>query len=123
MTEALIRQLSGFLGLCARARQLVTGQDACVGAIRSGSAALALLDESCSAGSRKRFTDSCHSHGVPLYGLPQGLLAQAMGRSGRMSAVIGHGSMADKLRSLLKEEPTLQPEPTDPVSQSERESH
>ena len=97
-------KLAGFLGLCARARQLTFGQEACVTLIRGGKAALALMDESSSDNTRKRLRDACASHGTALYALPADLLARATGQDGRKVAAVGRGGMADKLKALLATE-------------------
>jgi hypothetical protein len=104
VTDATLNSLKGFLGLCGRAGQTVLGQDACVEAIRGDTAALVLMDEGSSPTTRKRFTDSCASHRVPLYNAPAGLIAQALGRDGRMAVVVKRGRMATKLKELLKDE-------------------
>lgn len=95
----------GFLGLCARAGQLTTGQESCVAAIRGGGAVLALVDEGSSENTLKRFRDSCQTHGVPLRIVPGGVIGQAIGKPSRMTATIARGPMADKLLSLFPSEP------------------
>ena len=108
MTEQAIKDLTGFLGLCLRAGQLTLGQDLCVGAIRGGKAALALLDEGASENTRKRLSDSCRSHQTPLYLLPKGLLASAAGKDGRMVASLPGGGMAIRVSKLLSGETPYQ---------------
>jgi ribosomal protein L7Ae-like RNA K-turn-binding protein len=103
VTEKTLKELSGFLGLCGRAGQTTLGQGACVEAVRSDTAALALMDEGSGPATRKRFIDSCSSHGVPLYLVPQGAIGQALGKSGRMTVTIRRGGMAQKLLDLLKD--------------------
>ena len=44
MNETAEERALSFLGLCMRAGQVVSGQEACVAAIRGGECALALLD-------------------------------------------------------------------------------
>ncbi|MFH1513200.1 MAG: ribosomal L7Ae/L30e/S12e/Gadd45 family protein, partial [Bacillota bacterium] len=100
MTEQEARKLKGFLGLCQRAGQVILGQDACVDAVRRKTAALVLLDVSSTDVSKKRFRNACLSHHVPLYGVPRGLIAQALGKDGRMAAAIRQGTMAEKLKQL-----------------------
>ncbi|MBN1776978.1 MAG: 50S ribosomal protein L7ae [Clostridiales bacterium] len=104
MTEQETARIKGFLGLCHRAGQVVLGQDACLGAVRKKSAALALLDESSSEPSKKRFRNACESHRVPLYLVPEGLIDGALGKSGAMTAVVRRGAMAQKLSELLPKE-------------------
>ena len=54
------------LGLCARAGKLITGEKACVQAIRSGAACAAVLDGAASGNAVKALSRACESHGVPL---------------------------------------------------------
>ena len=102
MTEREKIQLKGFLGLCYRAGQVILGQDACVDAVRRKAAAFVLLDESSTDVSRKRFRNACLSHKVPLYETPEGLIAQALGKEGRMAAAVRAGTMAKRLEELAK---------------------
>ena len=104
MTEQTTMRLKGFLGLCGRAGQTTLGQDACVAAVRAETAAVLLMDERSAPTTRKRFSDSCESHRVPLYSVPQGLISQALGTDGRMTVAIKRGRMAQKLLELLKDE-------------------
>ena len=107
MTEKQEAQIAGFLGLCMRAGQLVSGQEACVELIRAGKAAVALMDTAAGANTQKRLRDACQSHETPLYGLSPGTLGNAIGHGGRMVAALGAGGMAQKLLHSLKEEPRL----------------
>ena len=105
MTDEQARRLAGFLGLCARAGQPAYGQEACVGQIRLGQAALALVDEGSSENTQKRLRDACTSHPTPLYQVPAGLLGAAMGKAGRMCVTLPPGKLASKTLSLLGHEP------------------
>ncbi len=101
------RRVTGFLGLCMRAGQLISGQEACVDAVRTETAAIVLLDGAASDNTQKRITDACHSHHTPLYGVAEGALGQAIGKQGRMVVCLKTGGMADKLLAVLKDEPRL----------------
>ncbi len=107
MTEMTATRVAGFLGLCVKAGQVSLGQEACVNLVRREAAALVLLDEGCSENTRKRLLDACQTHQVPLYSMPEGRIAQAVGKEGRMMAAIGQGGMAQKLFTLLSLEPSL----------------
>ena len=96
-----------FLGLCMRAGQPLSGQEACVSAVRDGQAALVLLDEGASANTKKRLTDACHSHDTPLYPIQTGALGRAIGKAGRMVVALPKGGMAEKLGELRKNHPQL----------------
>ena len=104
MNEETESRVAGFLGICNRAGKLTFGQEACVGAVRKQDAALVLLDEGCSGNTRKRFADACGTHATPLYSMPAGRIAKAVGKTGRMVAAIGPGGMAQKLFDLLRQE-------------------
>ena len=97
-----------FLGLCMRAGQPLTGQEACVTAIRGGQAALALMDEGASENTVKRITDACDSHGTPLYRISEGKLGHAIGKIGRMVVAVPPGNMAEKLLLLINETKPLE---------------
>ena len=107
MTEQIENQVISCLGLCMRAGRIVSGQEACVDLIRSGECALALMDASVSENTRKRLTDACHSHDVPLYEVSEGELGRAIGKKGRMMVALKPDGMAQKLLSLLKDEQRL----------------
>ena len=107
MTEQTENRVMGFLGLCMRAGRIVSGQEACVYLIRSGECALALMDSSASDNTRKRLTDACHSHNVPLYEVSEGALGRAIGKKGRMVIALKPDGMSEKLLSLLENEQRL----------------
>ncbi len=98
MTEALpdFDRMAGYIGLAVRAGQAVTGESACVAAIRAGKAAVAMLDSAASENAVKRFTDACAHHRVPLVKLPPEMLQRAVGKPGRMAMVLSPGGLAAK---------------------------
>ncbi len=107
MTEDVQARVCGFLGLCTRAGQAVFGQEACVDAVRKKTVAVVLLDAGCSENTCKRFWDACQTHEIPLYALAEGKIASAVGKDGPKVAAVRRGGMADKLLSLLREEPVF----------------
>ena len=107
MNQQTEERVAGFLGLCFKAGRVISGQEACVDLIRSGEGALALLDGGASENTRKRLSDACRSHDVPLYQLSPGTLGHAIGKKGRMSVAFRMDGMAQKLLSLLENEPRL----------------
>ena len=98
-----MERLRGTIGLAMRAGQLALGEEGAVKAIRAGGAALALLDADASENTRKRLTDACAYRKVPLAILPGGLLEDAAGRGGRMSAVMAPGGLAKRANELLSQ--------------------
>ena len=107
MTEQIENQVINFLGLCMRAGRVISGQEACVDLARQEQAALVLMDAGASENTRKRITDACHSHNVPLYELAEGALGQSIGKKGRMMVALKPDGMAQKLLSLLANEQRL----------------
>ena len=107
MREQIANQVVSFLGLCMRAGRIVSGQEACVDLARQEEAALVLMDAAVSENTRKRITDACHSHNVPLYEISEGELGRAIGKKGRMMIAMKMDGMAQKVLTLLKDEPRL----------------
>lgn len=72
----------GNVGLCARSRGCIWGSEACLEGIRNKKATLIFLDDSASANTKKRFSDACTFHHVPLFlfDATQWNIAQATGR-------------------------------------------
>lgn len=94
-------RLRGLLGLSQRAGRLVTGMDTTLSAIRSGKSCLVLVDESAAENTMKKLTDACIYYHAPLMKLPQGLLEDATGRSGRMMGALTDTGFADKAKGLI----------------------
>lgn len=92
------------LGLCMRAGKLVTGEDACIKAIRAGTARLAVLDGSASDNARKALTDACNYRSVPLLDTDSEQLGKAIGRDNRKVAVVTESGFAQALRKAAQED-------------------
>ena len=92
----------GMLGLCARARELTTGEAACEKLIRSGACKVVFLDEGASQNAHKAITNACRTYGVPLYALPAGEIGRATGKSGRMAAATANESFAARMIELYR---------------------
>ena len=94
----------GMLGLCARAGKLITGEKACIQAIRSGGAYAVLLDGAASDNAVKAVSDACKSHGVPLARTGPWELGQAIGKPSRMAAAIVDAGMAARVMGFFNVE-------------------
>ena len=88
------------LGLCARARKLITGEKAVVQAVRAGSCHLAILDAATAKNGAEAVTQACEAHGVPLIVAEPGQLGRAIGRTGRMAAAVTDAGMAKRIMEL-----------------------
>ena len=96
--------VGGLLGLCSRSGQIVLGADLALREIRGGRAALALLDEGASDGTKKKIADACAFRSVPLHMLPPGELSRACGKEDRMAAAVRPGKLAQRILELLGSE-------------------
>ena len=85
------------LGLCARACRLVSGEKACVQAIRSGGVRAVVLDAAAAKNAAKSISDACRSHSVPLVVAPEGVLGDAIGKPGRMAVGITDAGFAEQI--------------------------
>ncbi len=93
-------RVAGLIGLCTRARLPVYGEEGCVSLVRSGKAALVLADEGLSENGAKRYTDACRYQRVRLALLPKGLIARAVGKSGRMALALEKSGLCEQLIAL-----------------------
>ena len=96
----MTREAVNMLGLCARARRLVTGEKAVVNAIRQGSAHLALIDGGIAKNGEKAVTNACLSHSVPLIKTDPGQLGPAIGQPTRMAVAITDQGFAERIATL-----------------------
>ena len=92
--------LLGMLGLCARAGRLITGEKACVQAVRGGSAFAVVLDGAASENAVKAVSRACETHGVPLVRTGAYALGDAIGKPDRMAAAITDARMAARTIEL-----------------------
>jgi ribosomal protein L7Ae-like RNA K-turn-binding protein len=101
MSEQQIYQL---LGLIKRAGALITGNDACMTAIRSGKAALAVVARDTGANAMKKYHDKCKSFNVPLIELlDKERLGHAVGKAHSAIVVITDPRFAQRIRQMSGE--------------------
>ncbi|HPF53195.1 MAG TPA: ribosomal L7Ae/L30e/S12e/Gadd45 family protein [Clostridia bacterium] len=74
-------RLSGALGLCMKAGKCKSGDVACETLVRGGQAKLVALDSAASENTKKKYTDMCHSHDVPLIFVEN--MGKAIGKDSR----------------------------------------
>ena len=87
------------LGMCARARKLVTGEKAVIEAVRAGGARAVALDGAASDNAVKAVSQACRTHAVPLIRTEPMALGDAIGKPGRMAAAVTDPGLA---QSVLK---------------------
>ena len=101
MTPSQKRMLN-MLGLCMRAGKIISGEKACVQAVRAGGACVVLLDGAAAKNAQKSVSDACAYHEVPLIITAENELGFAIGKPGRMVAAVTDPSMADRIIQLSK---------------------
>ena len=90
------------LGLCARAGKLISGEKACVQAVRGGGVHVVLLDGAASDNAVKAVTQACQTHGVPLLHTGGFELGEAIGKPGRMAVAVTDAGMAERIIELSR---------------------
>ena len=99
-----MNRMLNMLGLCMRAGKIISGEKACVQAIRMGGACAVVLDKAAAKNATKAVTDACAYHEGPLIFAPEDELGFAIGKPGRMVAAITDPSMAERIIQLGKAE-------------------
>ena len=99
-----MNRMLNMLGLCMRAGKIISGEKACVQAVRAGAACVVVLDQAAAKNATKAVTDACTYHEVPLIFAPENELGFAIGKPGRMVAAITDPSMAERIIQLGKAE-------------------
>ena len=99
-----MKRMLNMLGLCMRAGRIISGEKACVQAVRAGGACAVVLDRAAAKNAVKAVSDACIFHEVPLIYAPEYELGDAIGKPGRMVAAITDPSMADRILELANAE-------------------
>ncbi len=88
------------LGLAYRGRNLVSGQEQCLDAVRSGKARLVLVAEDASDNTKKVFLDKCDFYRVPIsiFGTKE-TLAKSIGKEMRSCMCVTDEGLA---RAILQ---------------------
>ncbi|WP_026692450.1 YlxQ family RNA-binding protein [Peribacillus kribbensis] len=90
------------LGLAARARKLISGEELVVKEIRNGKAKLVFLSQDASKNTEKKIIDKCKFYNVPLFRAENRfMLGQAIGKDARVTIAVLDEGFADKLQTLL----------------------
>ena len=101
MTNQAVLQM---LGLAARARKIISGEELVVNEVRHGKAKLVLLASDASANTSKKLTDKCTYYNVELHVFGDRYdLGHATGKEARVALAITDSGFAKKISSLLNE--------------------
>lgn len=98
-------KVTGWLGLAARSRQLVLGEDACVRAIRAGSVCLILLATDAGPNGAKKVRDKCAFYGVPITSqLTRQELGDAVGKQDRTVMGVTSPQLAKQILQSMQQD-------------------
>ncbi|CAM3074889.1 YlxQ family RNA-binding protein [Filibacter tadaridae] len=102
MTDS--KRIFQMLGMAARARLLITGEELVVREIRSGNAHLVIISEDASKNTMKKLTDKSNSYNVEkhVFGSREDL-GHAIGKESRVVLAVTDAGFAGKLSGLLNE--------------------
>ena len=101
MTNQAVLQL---LGLAARARKVISGEELVVKEVRSGNAKLVLLSSDAAHNSSKKIQDKCTYYNVEYHVFGDRYdLGHATGKEARVALAITDNGFAKKMSSLLNE--------------------
>lgn len=92
------------LGLCARARKVVSGEFSTEKAVKEGKAWLVIVAEDASDNTKKLFRNKCEFYGIPcyIYGNKE-TLAHSIGNEMRASLAVTDEGLASEIIKRLKE--------------------
>ncbi|MBR6451105.1 MAG: ribosomal L7Ae/L30e/S12e/Gadd45 family protein [Lachnospiraceae bacterium] len=93
-----------FLSLAQRAGKVMSGEFQTESTVKAGKAALVILAEDASENTKKKFTDLCKYHEVPLcfYSDREGL-GRAIGKDFRASLAVSDPGFAEELVKKITE--------------------
>lgn len=100
----MMRKALNMLGLCMRAGSLKSGEQLSEQLIKRGEAALAVMDSSASNRAKHDIETACAANEVPLVFVPPDALGCAIGKPGRMVAVVTDTGFARRIKELCIEE-------------------
>ncbi|MCR4618822.1 MAG: ribosomal L7Ae/L30e/S12e/Gadd45 family protein [Lachnospiraceae bacterium] len=97
-------KILSLMGLATRGRNLTSGEDQVLDAIRSGKAYLVVVASDASDNTKKLFNDKCTYYDVPvkIWGV-RDKLGHAIGKEQRASLAITEAGFAKKLVTLMEE--------------------
>ena len=99
--QQIIDRVGGYVGLAARARQIISGEALCRQALNSGKGHLIVLAEDVSEPIRARFTGLSQGKGVPMVIIgTKDDLGRWVGKSARSALLIRDVHLAEAIRKI-----------------------
>lgn len=96
------QKIYSFMGLATKAGKLVSGEDSCERAVKSGKAVLVIVAGDASDNTRKKFRDACSYRNVEMriFGSRE-LLGRYVGKDFRAVIAITSEDFAGRLKEML----------------------
>ena len=102
MSDADLKNVLSFIGLCARARGLVSGETAVLQAIEKRKAHLVLLATDASANARKRYEERCAPPGSPHVAFATAQeMGYAIGKNNRVAIAVTDMGFAGEIQKRV----------------------
>lgn len=96
------KKLLSLIGLAKKAGKIITGEDGCETAIRSGQATLVLVATDASNNTKKKFTNKTTFYKVPLYSIfTKDEMSEAIGAQNRATIVVADAGFTKSMLSLI----------------------
>ncbi len=96
------QKLLGFIGLAMRAGKVVSGEEGVLAAIKSEKAALVIIAEDASEGTKKKFTDKSSYRDIPFrIAFDKDVLGNAIGKKTRAVIGIVDPNFAKKMLEMI----------------------
>lgn len=98
----MVDRIYTFLGLAAKAGRLLSGDESCEWALKSGKAYLVIISEDASDNTRKKFKDMCGKRDVEMryYGEKE-QLGRYTGKSIRSAIAVTERGFAERLVEMI----------------------
>src|SRR5690606_37700177 len=91
-----------FLGLCAKAGKLLSGDETCERALKSGKARLVIVSEEASENTRKKFLDMCNYRKVAIrFFEKKEKLGRHIGKGMRTVIAVNDRNFAQRLLEMI----------------------
>ncbi|WP_342509543.1 YlxQ family RNA-binding protein [Sporosarcina sp. FSL K6-2383] len=98
------KKIFQLLGMAARARMIITGEELVIREVRNGSAHLVIVSEDASKNTMKKLTDKCLYYNVEKHDFgSREDLGHAIGKESRVVLALTDAGFARKLSGLLNE--------------------
>ena len=98
------KKLLSLIGLAKKAGKIVTGEDGCEAAIRSGQAALVFVATDASDNTKKKFKNKTTFYKVPLHILfTKDEMSEAIGMQNRATLVVADPGFAKSMFKMVEQ--------------------